>query len=603
MSTQKKNSKNVIKILFVFLAISVLALIGAILYFYLIGDIFQPEQEETITCGCYYIDPQVVDTCADTKRAFKFNTSQGTSDDCSASCPVSDLSTNMLYSTTPQDSYLSCPVKNISSTQCSAMQITTEDGLTVTGKIKPDEVITVTATFDSDQYNNHKFLINNVPVDPDEVNSNKITKTISDLGESSTLQISAQAVDEKGDTVTSIICNRLIEITTTAKAGVSELILDTYTEDTTTKVQSAIINAGGLQDDADTTIEFSFQDNILKMTDGFEIDADRGRIDITETNLYKEENFSGSNSFALLNNYTGDIEITAEVTQGNSSLGTASATIALAEEETTKEDTTEDDTTTDNETDISNDTTEDEETTDQTTVTESNFSVTNTSSNSCVERVSPDNTTVFTISITNNSDTTDTIESIKNKLPLGFTYISGSSTLNDDPIADSVFVTTSNVGDSQEIVWEPQDSWSITAGGTLTITFEATAGSEALSGDNLNEVIITPTEIPEDPSTLRTSVELTVAQDCDNIDAESTPETGIFDTTIGKISVGIGIFLLGIIIYNSNQGNRLAHMILNSGAYKNAEMTSYKIFNPKRYFEETILQKKEDSLKRTKRER
>jgi uncharacterized repeat protein (TIGR01451 family) len=339
------------------------------------------------------------------------------------------------------------------------------------------------------------------------------------------------------------------------------------------------------------------------MTDGFEIDADRGRIDITETNLYKEENFSGSNSFALLNNYTGDIEITAEVTQGNSSLGTASATIALAEEETTKEDTTEDDTTTDNETDISNDTTEDEETTDQTTVTESNFSVTNTSSNSCVERVSPDNTTVFTISITNNSDTTDTIESIKNKLPLGFTYISGSSTLNDDPIADSVFVTTSNVGDSQEIVWEPQDSWSITAGGTLTITFEATAGSEALSGDNLNEVIITPTEIPEDPSTLRTSVELTVAQDCDNIDAESTPETGIFDTTIGKISVGIGIFLLGIIIYNSNQGNRLAHMILNSGAYKNAEMTSYKIFNPKRYFEETILQKKEDSLKRTKRER
>jgi uncharacterized repeat protein (TIGR01451 family) len=482
------------------------------------------------------------------------------------------------------------------------MRITTKDGLTVTGKIQPDEEITVTATFDSDQYNSHKFLINNVPTDPDEVNGNKITKTISDLGESSTLQISAQAVDEKGDTVTSIICNRLIEITTTAKAGVSELIFDTYTEDRTTKVQSAIINAGGLQDDADTTIEFSFQENILKMTDGFEIDANRGRIDITETNLYKGENFSGSNSFALLNNYTGDIEITAEVTQGSSSLGTASATITLAEEETTEEDTTEDDTTTDDETDTSDDTTKDEETTDEATVTESNFSVTNTSSNSCVERVSPDNTTVFTISITNNSDTTDTIESIKNKLPLGFTYISGSSTLNDDPIADSVFVTTSDVGDSQEIVWEPQDSWSITASGTLTITFEATAGSEALSGDNLNEVIITPTEIPEDPSTLRTSVELTVAQDCDNIDAESTPETGIFDTTIGKITVGIGIILLGLIIYNSNQGNRLAHMILNSGAYKNAEMTSYKIFNPKRYFEEKILQKNEDDLERTKRE-
>jgi len=44
-------------------------------------------------------------------------------------------------------------------------------------------------------------------------------------------------------------------------------------------------------------------------------------------------------------------------------------------------------------------------------------------------------------------------------------------------------------------------------------------------------------------------------------------------------------------------------MILNSGAYRNAEMTSYKIFNPRRYFEEKILQKKESKLERRKRER
>jgi hypothetical protein len=50
---------------------------------------------------------------------------------------------------------------------------------------------------------------------------------------------------------------------------------------------------------------------------------------------------------------------------------------------------------------------------------------------------------------------------------------------------------------------------------------------------------------------------------------------------------------MGIIIYNTNQGNKLAHIIINSGAYREAEMTSYKIFNPKKYFEEKILERRE----------
>jgi uncharacterized repeat protein (TIGR01451 family) len=579
MDQQKKKSKTVIKILFVVLAILVLALIGAIVYFSLSGDIFQPtEEEETITCGCYYIDPQVVDACGDKRRAFKFNTAQGTQADCKATCSTSELSTNLLYSTTTQESYLTCPVNQIPNTQCSAMQITTESGLIVTGKIPPDETITVTATFDSDQYQNHEFLINNVPTQPDEINGSTITKTISDFGDNSTLQIVAQAENNTGDIVSSIMCDRLIEITTTAKAGVSNLTIDTYTESGVTKIRSAIISAGGLQD-TNTTIKFTFEDESLSMTDGFELDPERGRISITETELYDSENFSGTDSFSLLDNYEGEEDITVEVIQDGNSLGTATATIQLAEhtEENPNEGST-------------NDNEETPDTNEE--VTESSFSVAKESSESCIERVSPDNTTTFTITVTNNADSPDTIESIKDKLPLGFTYVAGSSELNGDPIADSVFVTTTNVGSSQEIVWEPQDSWSITTSGTLTITFQATAGSSAITGDNLNEVIVTPTEIPADPSTLRASTELTVAQDCEDIQ-EETPETGIFDTTLGRIAVGISVILIGIIIYNTNQGNKLAHMIINSGAYKGAEMTSYKIFNPKRYFEEKILERRE----------
>jgi uncharacterized repeat protein (TIGR01451 family) len=589
MNQQKKKSKAVMKILFVFLAILVLALIGAIVYFYLTGEILQTEEEETITCGCYYIDPQVTSTCGDTKRAFKFNTTKGTLQDCSASCPVSDLSTNMLYSTTAQESYLSCPTRNIPSTRCNSMQITTEEGLIVTGKVPPGESVKVTATFDSPDYENHQFLINNAPTEPDEVNGNAISKTISELGEESTLQISAQAVDSRGDTVSSIICNRLIEITTTAKAGVSELVLDTYTEGTTTKVRSAVISAGGLKE-TDTSVKFSFKEDSLTMTEGFEIDPSRGRITIEQEDLYNSSNFSGSDSFSLLDNYQGDIEITAEVIQDSNSLGTAIANITLLEDEEVEDpgkDTEEPDT---EEPDTEEPDTEEPVNEDE--ITASSFSVSKATSQSCVERVSPNNSTTFTITVKNNSETSDTIESIKDKLPLGFTYVPSSSTLNGDAISDSVFVTTTEVGDSQEIVWEPQDSWSISSNSTLTITFDATAGSQALSGDNLNEVIVTPSEIPEDPSTLRTSVNLTVAQDCEDIDT-STPQTGLFDTTLGRIAFGIGIILIGIIIHNTSQGNRLAHMIINSGPYRDAEMTSYRFFNPKKYFEEKILERRE----------
>jgi uncharacterized repeat protein (TIGR01451 family) len=585
MDQQKKKSKTVMTALLIVLGVLVLVLVGAIAYFYLIGDIFQSESDKDITCGCYYIDPQVVSTCGDTKRAFKFNTSTGSVEDCSASCLLSELSTNMLYSTTPQDSYLTCSTKNIPSTACNAMTIKTAQGLTVTGKVKPDEALTITATFDSTEYTNPQFLINNVATEPDETNASTITKTISDLGDYSTMQIAAQATDNKGDTVTSIICNRLIEVTTTARAGVSELTFDTYTSGEITKLKSGIINAGGLQEYVDTTLTFTIKDDTLKMTKGFNIDPERGRISLVEEDLYKASNFSTSNSFAVLNTQSGKIDITVEVIQGTNNLGNITTTVELIEptSDTGKDgdDTTEDETPT----------TENEQP-DTQSPTESQFSVTKASSETCVERVSPNNISTFTLTVRNNGDTTDTIESIKDKLPLGFEYVSGTSKLNNNAIADSVFVTITEVGNTQELVWEPQSSWSINAGGVLTITFDAIAGSNALSGENLNEIILTPSEIPADPSTLRASTEIVVAQDCTNVDT-STPATGIFDTTSGRILVGIAIILMGIIIYNTNRGTQLATSIVNSNTYRNAEMTSYKIFNPKKYFEEKILERRE----------
>lgn len=584
MDQQKKKSKKVLTILFSLLGVLLVGLIGAIVYFYLLGDIFQPEQETTITCGCYYIDPQVTSTCGDTKRAFKFNTSTGSVSECSATCPLTDLSTNMLYSTTPQDSYLTCTTKNITSTACNSMEIKTTDGLTVTGKIQPDEEIIITATFDSDQYTNPQFLINNVPTEPDEIDGNTINKTVSDFGENSTLLISAQAVNSKGDTVSSIICNRLIDITTTARAGVSEISFDTYSSVGKTKLRSALITAGGLQD-TDTTLKFTLDNTTLNMTEGFDLDPSRGRITITETQLYSSSNFTENSSFSVLDDKDGTVNITVEVIQQSSSLGTASVEVEF--EQTEVDDIGKDGEDTDTDTDTTDDDTD--TTTDEQDGTYSQFTVNKSSSETCMERVSPDNTTTFTITVTNSGENTDTIESVKDKLPLGFEYVDGSSTLNGNAIADSVFVTKSVIGNTEEIVWEPQSTWSINSSSSLVITFEAVAGTQALTGDNLNEVIVTPTELPEDPSTLRASVEVVVAQDCTN--ADSIPQTGIFDTTLGRIFVGIAIILVGIIIYNTNKGTQLATNIVNSNTYRSAEMTSYKIFNPKKYFEEKILER------------
>ena len=583
MDKQKKQSKNIIKALFVFLAILILILIGATVYFYLTGegDFFPSQEDDAVTCACYYIDPEVTTTCGDTKRGFKFNTAQGEPGECSASCPTTELNLETVYSNTDPEDYLTCNIAVVSNTQCSNMEIKTEDGLIVTGRIPPDVPIVVTATFDSTEYTDYTFLINNVSAEPDLVNGATITKTVSDYEEASTVLITVQAVNNKGDTVGSdMLCQRLIEIDTTAQAGVSNLMMDTYTaSDGFTKIKSTIITAGGLNEDLESSIEFSFEEQTLTMVNGFEIDSSSGKINIDEVDLYDSNNFSESKSFDLLNNYVGDVEVTVEVTQDNNSLGTTTTTITLEEpiEDPGK---------------IPGD--EEEEQDDEEEIaTESSFSVEKTSSVSCVERVSPDNRTSFTITVTNNEESTDTIESIKDKLPLGFSYITESSTLNGDAIADSVFVTTTEVGESEEIVWEPQDSWSISAGGTLTITFEATTGDNAITGENLNEIIVTPTEIPADPSTLRASAQIIVAQDCDNIEIDDTPQTGIFDTTLGRVTTGILITLIGIIIYNSNQGNRLAHMIIHSGPYKDAEMTSYKIFKPKKYFEEKILERRE----------
>ena len=180
--TQVK-SKKLQTVLLVITGILGLALIGTAIYFYTIKDTSSnTDNDQTITCGCYYIDPAVSTECGDPRRAFKFELSTGASTSaCKTTCSTNNLSTNDLNSSTEQDLYQICQLQSIADTSCQSMTIKDKNGKIVTGEVSSSDELTIEATFDK-EYSDYKFVINNESIDPDEETPNKLTiqKTQSD---------------------------------------------------------------------------------------------------------------------------------------------------------------------------------------------------------------------------------------------------------------------------------------------------------------------------------------------------------------------------------------------------------------------------------------
>lgn len=577
--TTKKKSNKIVKVLLIITAVLGLALLGIAIYFYTIADTSKGTEEKTTTCACYFIDPAVISGCGDPRRGFIFNTTTvPETQTCKATCSTSSLSTNILNSTTEQDLYQICQLTNITDLRCTEMSIKDGQGKIVTGKIKATDEIVIEAEFDKGEYLDQEFVINNESIQPDLVSQDKLTikKTISNLGNNTTLNIVAQAKDINGNQINSPVCRRLIDIDQEGASNVSGLQIQTRSVDTSLKISRIKITAGNIEDSEKLTLTFSFDDNdysTLIMTDGFTTDATKGEIEIVEQDLYDINNFSNKRSFSILTGHEGEIEITATVKDDGISLGSATRSITFP----TVEDDSEDG----------------EET------TPSNFTVTKNADIECVERIAPENDIQFTLNARNNSTVAQSITSVKDKLPLGFTYIANSSEINGVDVTDASYVTVTNVGSSQEVVWSKDDNWSVNPNQSLTITFRALAGSSALTGDNQNEVIITPIQIPSDPSSLRTTLTIDVQQDCDNPvaddddddDDENTPQTGIFDSIVTKLILGIITITFGWYLYSKPAGRVMVEKLINSGFYKGAEMTTWKIFRPKKYFEEKLMSK------------
>ena len=586
-TSEKKKSTTLLVIIAAILGVG---LIIAAVYFYTLDE---PTDEQVITettCACYYIDPEVISECGDARRGFSFELNTVPSNqNCSAPCSVDKLSTNLLNSTTEQSLYQICTIPFVQDSRCTEMTIKDSAGKIVTGKIPLDEKeLTIEAKFDA-VYTDHKFVINNQEVEPDSISPDSltITKKYTEL-DTSTLNIFATASDNSANQINSPICRRLIEVEQTTSASASTMRVQTRKDEDTYKVSSIKIGIGNIEEDANLTIRFSFnlKDSTigdLSMTEGFTIDGSKGEISIIEQDLYNSENFSTDLSFSQLDKEVGNIDITAEVRSDTEVIGTVDTSFNFPQTEPTSEEVQE--------------------------AEESKFRVSKTSNINCVERVTPDNVAEFTLKSVNDSTTTQIIYSVKDKLPLGFTYVADSTKINGVKVSDTEFVTTTDIGDTQEVVWEKTGGWSINSGQSLTIVFMSEAGEDALTGENQNEVVITPAEIPADPETLRAEFVLNVAQSCtekeppveekkddetpvvDKPDSETTPETGIFDSVIGRILLGMLVVIVGWYIYSRPMGQTMMEKLVNSGAYKEAEVFSWRIFKPKKYFETKLVRK------------
>lgn len=572
--TTTKKSNKLVTTLLIIAGILGLALIGAAVYFDMIKPSTEKPEDVSKTCACYYVDPAVTTECGDPRKGFLFKlvTSKGDTS-CQSACQTSSLPIDDIDSNTKQELFLTCSLPNIQDIRCSEMTIKNKAGELVVGNIAKDDEITLEAKFDK-KYNNPTFKINNVNEEPDTISEDGLTikKTLSQF-KTTTIDIVATAIGDDGESINSPLCKRIIEIEQQGESSVTGLLMSRRNTEETTKISEAILRVSNITDTKDIKISFSFDNEEfakLEMIKGFSLDTNKGEFSIIEQDLYNPENFSQAVSFSQLDDYVGQLGITAELFRLGASLGEASTTVTFQEpgaEEIppVKE--------------------------EQPTL-ESSFSISLATNINCLERVEPNNSIIFTVNIKNNSTSSQSVLKVKNKLPLGFTYIPSSTKINNVSVSDNNYLQSKQVGETTELSWTIASGWNISANQSLVVVFQAIAGPNALTGENLNEVVIEPAQVPTDPATLRASIPVSVSQNCNPTETPvETPDTGLFDEVLVQVGIGLLVLLLGWLIYSKPFGHVIVNKLVNSGLYKEAEMTSWKLFKPKKFFEEKTIKR------------
>ncbi len=204
---------------------------------------------------------------------------------------------------------------------------------------------------------------------------------------------------------------------------------------------------------------------------------------------------------------------------------------------------------------------------------------------SCVRKAEDEDSTSRTnyrITVTNNTENDEEITNITNKLPLGFKYVEGTTTINNTPVSDEILDLTS-IGESQELIW--RHDWTIGPNASLVLEYGVNVTHNAIDGENQNEAVVTPVNIPEHMDELRAEIVTLVSDECEH--EEELPDTGIL--TYVSFLVGTATLLFGILVYQGKIDiiDRTMFKFINTKAVKR------RLMSPQEYLEDNILEEEE----------
>lgn len=613
--SQAKKSKKLVSIILVITAI--LAIIAVIVgYYYLqINDVAPTQTKASQGCACYYVaSSDSIKSCADadTKEAFQFQVgTTNSSNTCSATCDLAAASP-LVSSGTP----LACRLNTFTATPgCVDISIENEEekryaNSVPTGKdlnIKAKFTIPSNSTAQEDFYNSFSFVINGEKKDFQVAQTSStgqgaskeyvVETKLSDYANFDALTIQAIGTSKTGAQITSDACNRVITVEKPKVAACTQLESEIINDDKgTPKVSEIILSTAAITDPKTVSVKFTLGNNNTPLTTkDLSSKLANNSLVLSENFLYSTSNFIDNKSFSILNNEKSEIKISAQVyingqiIESSNCSGTFTIPVFDGGKDTTDTDNDTPSQPTDNNNETPSEPTDNETPTD--TGNTSDFIVTKSASLACVERVTPNNTVRYTITVTNRDSESENVVRVEDKLPLGFSYKANSTYINGELQGDSGLVTVEDVGESQQITFAKTGGWNVAQSGILTIRFTATVTTDALTGGNLNEVVVVPENIPENNNTLRTSVSINVSQSC------TSPETGLFDSAISKVILSVFIIILGTYFYFSQNGLLFSEKLLTSSIGKFASKMSLKRNDPKKYFEETFIEKLEKDKK------
>ncbi len=597
------DSKKTQKVVVVILVVTAfLGIVGALLVYYLSvqedADQISRDQREFCACIKAYTTPECNDcNCTQIEsQALESSIAEVINNNCPLDCGSEPQEENQ--------EIIECLIPQVRESNCHSISIRNSNTRELlTPPIPAESPVLITANFvprktgdEEENFTRYVFVINGVST---EINANEIPSTMindqktyvpeiefDNFQDVDTLTVQAVGYSDKDPEGSSPnkYCYRRYDLTQTRGALCSNLIAETREGPTpnTTIISSLELTTPNLEQGNEVSIEFKFDHEGIESVRTENIPRNlleeilvNEKIILEYSHLYTTPNlYVGGESLPILNANnldTDNVSISTQLYVNNNLIDSGMCTENIALIGGTF------DPDPDDPDDPDPDEPDDEDIeTDLKLTMEGPQCARKAEDEDSVSRIA------YRITATNNSEAEEVINNITNKLPLGFKYIGETTTINGVPTGDSILDITS-IGESQELVWK--NAWTIQPNSSLILEYAVNVTHNAIDGENQNEAVISPVNIPENMDNLRAEFVTIVSDDCE-IDGE-LPDTG--NLTYISFIIGLIALIFGTLVYQGkiNTVDKAILYLANTKSIKKRLMT------PQEYLEENILEEEE----------